>query len=241
RMETASQILQNKFIIQPHRIGCFKMGKNRKEQKKKVYEFYVSHQRPEEFAKDPLLYYSSTRVKEYAESKSLMRIQEGITKRSLEILKATTPALILDIGMGCGFASIYLNLNGYRSVGIDLNRLFLNYYNLAEVNPTQADMRYIGMRSESVDYILSISAVQWLLAEENPQKREKELTLFAEFCAHVLKPQGKLLIQFYPKSDVAMDELGHIFNLTESFTGNFIIDNPYSPKKRRIFLFLEKK
>ncbi|TFH28924.1 MAG: class I SAM-dependent methyltransferase, partial [Promethearchaeota archaeon] len=165
---------------------------------------------------------------------------EGITKRSLEILKATSPALILDVGMGCGFASIYLKLNGYRCVGIDLNRLFLTYYSLVDVNPSQADMRYIGMRSESVDYILSISAVQWLMAEENLQKREKDLQLFAEFCARVLKPRGKLLIQFYPKSDKMMDELGHIFKLTGCFIGNFIIDNPYSPKKRRIFLFLEK-
>ena len=29
------------------------MGKNRQERKKKVYEFFIKYQRPEEFAKDP--------------------------------------------------------------------------------------------------------------------------------------------------------------------------------------------
>ena len=38
-----------------------------------------------------------------------------------------------------------------------------------------------------------------------------------------------------------MHEIGKIFNNTDQFNGNFIIDNPDNPKKRKIFLYLEKK
>lgn len=217
------------------------MGKNRQEHKKNLYEFYIRHQRPEEFARDPLVYYTQDRVKEYATSKSLMRIQESITKRSLQLIDASPPATFLDIGMGCGYASLYLKLKGFRSFGFDINRLFLKFYNLTEINPIHADMRLVGLRANVADFIISISAVQWLLAEEDPVIRNKSLTAFANMCAYAVKPGGKVIIQFYPKSDKAMDELGHYFKETGHFTGNFIIDNPENPKKRRIFLYLEKK
>lgn len=217
------------------------MGKQKQEQKRKAYEFFIKHQRPEEFAKDPLRYYDSNRVKEYAESKALMRIQEGITKRCLLLAQATPPALFLDLGAGCGFSSVYLNIKGFRTVGIDINRLFLSYYSLLETNPIEGDIRESAWRPQTVDYIISISAVQWILAEENEEKRQKYLRQFTEFCAQALKPQGKLVLQFYPKSDEAMMELGHAFLETEAFEGNFIIDNPDNPKKRRIFLLLNRK
>jgi hypothetical protein len=38
-----------------------------------------------------------------------------------------------------------------------------------------------------------------------------------------------------------MHEIGKIFNSTGQFNGNFVIDNPDNPKKRKIFLYLEKK
>ena len=37
-----------------------------------------------------------------------------------------------------------------------------------------------------------------------------------------------------------MEIIGKIFNTIENLKGNFIIDNPYNPKKRKIFLLLEK-
>ncbi|MCF2140381.1 MAG: class I SAM-dependent methyltransferase [Candidatus Lokiarchaeota archaeon] len=216
------------------------MGKNRQEQKKKAYEFFIKHQRPEEFAKDPLIYYTPERVKEYAESKSLMRIQEGITKRCVELVHAAPPALFLDIGMGCGFASVFLNLKGFRTIGLDINRFFLSYYSLPELNSIQADMREFRLRPRSIDFIISISAVQWILAESDEQKRRQYLKDFSQFCAEILKPQGKLIFQFYPKSDEAMMELGHEFKEIGAFEGNFVIDNPENPKKRRIFLLLDR-
>jgi len=102
-------------------------------------------------------------------------------------------------------------------------------------------MRDIGFRHRSFDLILSISAIQWVLAEKNESKRVKHLKKIADQCNLILKPKGKIIFQFYPKSDISMHEIGRIFNSTGQFNGNFIIDNPENPKKRKIFLYLEKK
>ncbi|MHA1646210.1 MAG: class I SAM-dependent methyltransferase, partial [Promethearchaeota archaeon] len=152
------------------------MGNRRQEHKKEVFEFYIQHQRPEEFAGDPLLFYTKERVAEYARSKALMRIQEGITKRALKIVEIQPPARILDLGMGCGYASAYLQMQHYDTVGIDLNHDFLSFYSIPELNPIQADMRQFTFRPETFDMILSISAVQWILAEKNFELRKKYCT-----------------------------------------------------------------
>ena len=215
--------------------------KKKNKEKSSQYEFYIKYERPEEFAKDPNEFYSQKRVNEYAQSKALMRIQERITKRALEIAKIEPPARILDLGMGCGFASTHMFLNKFQIVGIDLNLLFLSYYEIQHLNPIQSDMRDIGFRERSFDLILSISAIQWVLAEKNENNRLKHLKMIADQCNLILNPKGKIIFQFYPKSDTSMHEIGKIFNSTGQFNGNFIIDNPDNPKKRKIFLYLEKK
>ncbi|UYP43873.1 hypothetical protein NEF87_000158 [Candidatus Lokiarchaeum ossiferum] len=216
------------------------MSKKKQERKKQAFEFFIKHQRPEEQARDPLVFYTQKEVTEYARSKALMRIQEGITKRALRILEAEPPARVLDLGMGCGFASTYLRLKHYQTVGIDINRMFLNFYDIPEINPVHADMRQFAFRPEMFDFIISISAVQWVLAEPKLKKRTQYIKNIAEICNFVLKPGGKIIMQFYPKSDEAMKEFGGIIADTDHFSGNFIIDNPDIPKKRRIFLYLEK-
>jgi len=57
----------------------------------------------------------------------------------------------------------------------------------------------------------------------------------------ILKPNGKVIFQFYPKSNLIMEKIGSTFKKKNYFEGNFIIDNIKNPKKRKIFLFLKKK
>ena len=108
-------------------------SKQRQQQKKDTYEFFIKYQRPEESCGDPLEFYSTEKIQEYAQSKALMRIQEGITKRAIMIADLEAPARVLDLGMGCGFASTYLRLNHFQTVGLDLNREFLNFYHIPEL------------------------------------------------------------------------------------------------------------
>ena len=145
----------------------------KKGQQSAAFKFFIQHERPEEYARDPLKFYTLPKVKEYAESKSLMRTQVKIARRVLALAKIRPPAQILDLGTGCGFASSYLHFEGYRTVGIDLNALFLNYYDIPHINPVQADMRNFGFQPNSFDLIISISAVQWVLAELKYKKRQR--------------------------------------------------------------------
>ena len=137
----------------------------RSENRSETYKFFIQHERPEEFARDPLVFYQFAKVKEYAESKSLMRIQEKITRRVVQIAQIDPPADVLDLGTGCGFSSTYLHYKGFRTVGVDLNALFLKYYETPHLNPIHADMRWFGFKKNTFDLIISISAVQWLLAD----------------------------------------------------------------------------
>ena len=74
------------------------------------YKFHVKKKRPEDIYADVRDYYIKDRLLDYAYSKSMMRIQEKITKRVLELLDfENNNKLILDAGCGPGFASFYLN------------------------------------------------------------------------------------------------------------------------------------
>jgi SAM-dependent methyltransferase len=215
--------------------------KPHRERKLKVAKFFVENERPEEFAEDTLEYYNEERVEEYANSKALMRIQEKITYRAMNIAQVKPPARVLDLGMGCGFATTYLYINKYNTVGVDLNRDFLTYYHTPELNPIQGDMRYLGFRPQSFDMVISISAIQWVLAEKNDALRQKLIKQIAQCCGELLIPGGKVVMQLYPKSDESMKEMGAIFADSGYFEGNFIIDNVDSPRKRKVFLYLERK
>ena len=47
-------------------------------------------------------------------------------------------------------------------------------------------------------------------------------------------------VLFYPKSDKFLEYIGAIITNYSNFMGEFIIDNPDNPKKRKIFLLLKK-
>ena len=57
---------------------------------------------------------------------------------------------------------------------------------------------------------------------------------------YILKKKGKVGIQFYPRSEEDMILIGKIFS-KKDFSGNFIIDNENSPKKRTIYMILTTK
>ena len=189
---------------------------------------------PEEYYKDDIL-------DGYTHGKSLMRIQERITKRALEIIQAEQPCLILDIGMGCGFSTSYLYLMGYDVVGIDLLFGMLDEYEIPELNPINSDMKLLPFRDNSFDYIMSISAFQWIIDKYDTNIRAEILKSVAKSFNRILKPKGKIVIQFYPLHQEMIKEIGTIFSDVGGFTGNFIIDNPDSSVKRKLYLYLEKK
>jgi len=206
------------------------------------YFFNVKRKRPEELYKSAVEYFKDETLSNYAKSKSIMRTQRKITLRALEILELKKKhCLILDAGCGPGFVAIYLNELGHKTIALDIVLNFLKYYNIRDLNPILSDMCYIPFQPNTFDAIVSISSLQWIYKDLNAKKMRMNLiSLFKSFYA-ILKPKSKAVFQFYPKSKVILDSIGKIIAENTNFKGNFIIDNPDSPKKRKIYLFLKKE
>ncbi|MFX1599542.1 MAG: class I SAM-dependent methyltransferase [Promethearchaeota archaeon] len=180
-------------------------------------------------------------MEQYATSKNIMRIQEKITIRALELLNLRKEdKLILDAGTGPGYTALYLNEIGYKTVAIDIIPAFLNYYNIKEVNPIAADMCFPPFKSHIFDAIISISSLQWIFRNINSKMMKNQLINLAKSFYTILRPKKKVVFQFYPKNQEILDSIGKIFINNTKFTGNFIIDNPKKPKKRKVYLLLEK-
>jgi SAM-dependent methyltransferase len=171
-----------------------------------------------------------------------MRIQENITIRSLELLNLKNrEGLILDAGAGPGFAAIYLNGIGYKTVAIDIIPAFLNFYKIREINPIISDMCFPAFKQNTFNAIISISSLQWIYREINNSLMKAQLIKLAKSFYEILKPKKKAVFQFYPKNNEILEDIGKIFINNTKFNGNIIIDNPNKPKKRKIYLVLKKE
>ena len=88
----------------------------------------VKKKRPEESYERVMDYFKGKTLSRYATSKSMMKIQEEITIRALELLDLKKKnSLILDAGCGPGFTSIYLKEIGYNVIALDIVSEFLNF------------------------------------------------------------------------------------------------------------------
>ncbi len=206
----------------------------------KDYHFSVKIERPEEKFKSAIDYFKGAILDDYANSKNIMRIQQRITVRALELLEPKKNGLILDAGAGPGFAAFYLKEAGYNLVCIDLIPDFFNYYDMRDLNPIAADMCFPPFRSTQFDGIISVSALQWVFKEPIDDPMRKRLISLAQSFETILKSNSRIIFQFYPKNDIILKEIGKIFIDCTKLEGNFVIDNPKNPKKREIFLSLRK-
>lgn len=205
------------------------------------FKFEVKRKRPEEIYEKVSDYFSGKVLSNYAKSKSLMRIQEKITERALELLELKDKnLLILDAGSGPGFTSIYLQEVGYQVVALDIIPDFLYFYDIKELNPILSDMCFLPFQKNTFDAIISISALQWIYRDLNNEIRRNKLIQLAKNTEKILKPNSKAIFQFYPKNNLIMEAVGKIFAENTNLSGHFIIDNPDNPKKRRIFILLSK-
>lgn len=205
------------------------------------FNFEIKRKRPEEIYEKVSDYFKGEVLSNYAKSKSLMRIQEKITARALELLELKDKnLLILDAGSGPGFTSIYLQEVGYQVVALDIIPDFLYFYDIKEINPVIADMCFFPFQSNTFDAIISISAIQWIYRDLIDEKMRNKLILLAKDIEMLLKPGSKAIFQFYPKNSMIMEAVGKIFANNTTLNGHFIIDNPNNPKKRKIFLLLKK-
>ncbi|MHA2183778.1 MAG: class I SAM-dependent methyltransferase [Promethearchaeota archaeon] len=205
------------------------------------YSFNVKRRRPEEIYTNIRDYYSEEEISRYSLSKSIMRIQRKITLRALELLELTTTnLLVMDAGCGPGLTTSVIRKQGYKTIALDFIAQFLYFYDIKELNPIAADIGNLPFKENVFDAIISISAFQWIIRDIHKNEVRKQIIDLMKSFYFLLKPKTKMVIQFYPKNNLVLETFGKVISENTKFKGNFIIDNPENPKKRKIFILLLK-
>ena len=196
-------------------------------------EWVVKIERPEEIYGNPELYYTEEEIEKYALSGGMKKTQEKIAFRILELLELESGKL-LDLGCGVGYTTQIYKNEDFEIIGIDILEKMLEKAREKNINVIKADMRNLQefFPAKIFDAVVSASALQWI-------KNEEELERVAYGIYHVLKDKGKIVLQFYPKSHEEMMQTARIFKKA-GFEGKLIIDSPENPKKRVIYLVMEK-
>ena len=194
---------------------------------------------PEQVHSDPREYFKEEVLESYIRSKSMMHIQEQIALRVLDMSGARSPGLILDLGMGAGFSSVPLYMKGFTIIGIELIWNMLIEYPIQEFNPIAGNMLNLPFRDNTFDLIVSVSAFQWTLTK-NGKINRIALSKMAQALNGILKENGVCVFQLYESSQKILDEIYTIF-IKNGFTGSFLIDNPQSKKKKKVYLHIRKE
>ncbi|NUN11378.1 class I SAM-dependent methyltransferase [Candidatus Micrarchaeota archaeon] len=190
------------------------------------------NKRPEDLFKTSKEFYASEEAKSY--SSSIRKTQEQLTLRALELLALPLPARVLDAGCGNGFSTKIIKDVGYNVVGIDSSQEMLDKKIDKSLELKLADFSYrIPFPFRSFDGVVSISALQWV------SQNGFLTTRSAEEFYRILRKGGRGVIQFYPKTEEEFITVGKEFKRV-GFKVTLVTDEPKNPKKRKLFLVLEK-
>nr|MDO8115564.1 class I SAM-dependent methyltransferase [Candidatus Sigynarchaeota archaeon] len=220
-------------------------------------DWFIENERPEEKYGHPAEYWTDERIERLLQAKGQARIQQRIARSALDHVKKQFPSLwnasckpasregmllALDAGCGLGFSADVLVHDGCTVIGIDIIPAMLRGTMHREISaanvqrgryhPCMASMLNLPFRPEIVDIEVSISAAQWM-------DTDKERRSFSDEARRVLRNKGKIAIQFYPKSKDEMMRLGTTLKQA-GFQGGIVIDNPDNPRKRKVYIVMER-
>ena len=205
--------------------------------------------------------YVEEKAEEYNNSISMERNQKRSTLLSLKYIfdrklrdneensiKTEGSILFLDLGCGTGFSSEILIEKGYRVIGVDILADMLlkvrekkkKYQDLQGIELILADINYLPFRNEKIDFIISISAYNFVTHEVgNLRNKIETLNNTAKSLNNILKSRGRMVIEFYPESEVELEIFNKSF-IKNNFEGFTIKGNP-NQKAGQTFLLLNKK
>ncbi|TKJ24986.1 MAG: hypothetical protein CEE42_08995 [Promethearchaeota archaeon Loki_b31] len=156
--------------------------------------------------------------------------------------------IIVDLGCGSGFSSEILVDSGHRVIGIDILIDMLskaktkkkNLENKKNLELILADINYLPLRKASINHIISISAYNFIIyGTETIRDKFKTVNNTAIYLKKILKPKGRIIIEFYPKDEKELEIFISSFN-NNGFDGFMIKKNP-AQKAGQTYLLLKKR
>ncbi len=205
--------------------------------------------------------YIDTKAGEYDSSKSMERNQKRSTLLSIQylfdnklndkeetIVQKNDSFLILDLGCGTGFSSEILIEHGFRVIGVDILFDMISrarekkgiYENYKDIELILADINFLPIKTNIIDHIISISSYNFITyGTSNYGEKVKLLNDTAKYIKQILKQQGRVIIEFYPKDDKELNIFNKSF-INNGFEGFMIKNNP-KQKSGQTFLLLKKK
>jgi 18S rRNA (guanine1575-N7)-methyltransferase len=204
--------------------------------------------------------YLKVKAEEYDSSGWMERNQKKTTLLSIKYLfddrltgnkdggnKKGESSLILDLGCGTGFSSEIL-IQNFRVIGIDIlsdmllkarekKRTFTEYKDLELI---LADINFLPIKRNSIDHVISISSYNFIIhGLENYGEKAKLLNDTGKYLNEILKKNGRIVIEFYPKDDHELKMFNTSFT-NNGFDGFMVKSNPHQ-KSGQTFLLLKKK
>jgi len=194
--------------------------------------------RPEDDYLEPEFYYSFDEIERYNKSKNIIKTQEKIALRILDLINSKQninkkKIKLLDLGCGPGHTTLFYKKQGYNIIGLDILDKMLEKAKEKNLNVKKGDIRELIklFNLKEFDIIVSASAIQWIPL--------KDIKAVARGVYSILKDNGILIIQFYPKNNKELYKIFRIFQKNK-FLGEIIIDNQENPKNKLVFLVLKK-
>ncbi len=205
--------------------------------------------------------YIDTKAGEYDCSKWMERNQKRSTLLSIQylfdhklndkeetIVQKNDSILILDLGCGTGFSSEILIQHGFRVIGVDILFDMISrarekkgiYENYKDIELILADINFLPIKTNIIDHIISISSYNFITyGTSNYGEKVKLLNDTAKYIKQILKQQGRVIIEFFPKDDKELNIFNKSF-INNGFEGFMIKNNP-KQKSGQTFLLLKKK
>jgi 18S rRNA (guanine1575-N7)-methyltransferase len=196
-----------------------------------------------ETSNPPELFYNDTEAAKYHGSSRMIKIQEEIAERALEMLNLPEKqCYLLDIGCGSGLSGQVLEEAGHIWVGCDISNSMLAIAKEGETETgdiIRSDMgQGLPFKPATFDGIISISALQWLCysnsSEEDPKLR---LNRFFSSLYYVLKRNARAVLQFYPETPEQALLIAQCASRV-GFAGGIVVDYPNSSKAKKHYLCL---
>ena len=156
--------------------------------------------------------------------------------------------LIVDLGCGTGFSSEILVENGHRVVGIDILIDMLSKAKTKkkllkkekELELLLADINFLPLKCASIDHIISISAYNFIIHGKNLiNDISKTVNNTAKYLKKVLKPNGRVVIEFYPKNEKELNTF--ISSFKDNGFDGFMVKKDPNQKSGQTFLLLKKR